>query len=90
MNALPSSAPDLLARLDAVVGARGLVTDTAGMAPYLTDWRGLYEGRATAVVRPASTAEVAGVVRVCAETGTPVVPQGGNTCLLYTSPSPRD
>ena len=79
MNAPPSSNEGLLARLGAIVGARGLVTDAAEMAPYLTDWRGLYEGHAAAVVRPASTAEVAGIVRVCAESGAPVVPQGGNT-----------
>ena len=39
----------------------------------------VYKGSALAVVRPASTAEVAAVVRLCAETSAPIVPQGGNT-----------
>jgi FAD/FMN-containing dehydrogenase len=69
----------LLARLGAAVGERGLVTDAGDMAPYLRDWRELYEGRAIAIARPASTEEVASIVRVCAETRTPIVPQGGNT-----------
>ena len=72
-------AVDLLSRLGGIVGPRGLVTDPAEMAPYLKDWRELYEGHAFAIVRPASTEEVAAVVRLCAETRTPIVPQGGNT-----------
>ena len=47
--------------------------------PYLVDWRGRYHGRAMAVVKPASTEEVATAVRLCAERGVLVVPQGGNT-----------
>ncbi len=53
----------------------------ADAAPYLADWRGRYSGRALAVVRPASTDEVAAVVRLCASAGVPIVPQGGNTSL---------
>ncbi|MFQ5468467.1 MAG: FAD-binding oxidoreductase, partial [Kiloniellaceae bacterium] len=34
------------------------------------------------VVKPADTAEVATVVRLCAEAGVPMVPQGGNTGLV--------
>src|SRR6185369_11566473 len=45
------------------------------------DWRGRYRGVTPAVVLPASTAEVSAVVRVCADTATPIVPQGGNTGL---------
>jgi FAD/FMN-containing dehydrogenase len=71
----------LLARLTAAVGPRHVLTDDADTAPWLTDWRGRFRGRALAVVRPASTAEAAAVVRACAEAGTPVVPQGGNTGL---------
>ena len=49
------------------------------MAPYLTDWRGRYTGRAQAVVLPGCTEEVAAVVRLCASQSIPMVPQGGNT-----------
>ena len=72
---------DLLLRLDAVVGDKGLTTDAATMAPFLMDERGMYQGEAIALVRPASAAEVAAVVRLCARAGTPIVPQGGNTGL---------
>jgi FAD/FMN-containing dehydrogenase len=68
-------------RLRAIVGPAGLLTDPADTAPYLADWRGRYRGEAEAVVRPASTAEVAAVVAACAQAGVAVVPQGGNTGL---------
>ena len=68
-----------LERIGAIVGQQGLLTDPRDLEPYLGDWRGFYRGAAPAVVRPAATDQVAAVVRVCAETGTAVVPQGGNT-----------
>ncbi|WP_270936664.1 FAD-binding oxidoreductase [Falsiroseomonas oryzae] len=74
--------PTLLDRLSAILGPRGLLTDPADIAPHLTDWRGLYQGASPAVARPASTEEVAAVVRLCAETRTPLVPQGGNTSMV--------
>lgn len=70
---------DLLARLADAVGSSGLIADASDMAPYLADWRGAYAGRAAAVVRPATTDEVAAVVRACADSRVPIVPQGGNT-----------
>jgi FAD/FMN-containing dehydrogenase len=71
----------LIERIRAVVGPAGLTTGAEESAVYATDWRKRYFGKPLAVVRPASTAEVAQVVRACAETRTPVVPQGGNTGL---------
>ena len=47
----------------AVVGERGLLTG-ASTAGYVEDWRRLYRGRTPAVVRPASTDELARVVRL--------------------------
>lgn len=69
----------LIAALNAIVGAPGLLTDAADMAPFLTDWRGIYAGQAAAVVRPANRDELAGVMALCAQQGIIVVPQGGNT-----------
>ncbi len=69
----------LRARLDAAVGSAQVLTDASDVAPFLTDWRGRYQGRALAVVRPGTTEEVAAVVRLCAEGRVPIVPQGGNT-----------
>jgi len=71
-----------LDHIKAVVGAKGWIDDPALSAPYLVEERGLYKGRAALVVRPASSDEVAGVVRICAEAGIAVVPQGGNTSLV--------
>lgn len=64
----------------AIVGESAMVTGAA-MAPYLTDWRGRYTGRARCVVKPAGTGEVAAVVALCARERVPMVPQGGNTGL---------
>jgi FAD/FMN-containing dehydrogenase len=69
----------LRARLDAAAGAEHVLTDPADMAPYLSDWRGRFHGRAFAVVRPGSVDQVSAVVRACAELRAPIVPQGGNT-----------
>jgi len=61
------------------------------MEPYLREERGLHVGEAALVVRPASTEEVAAVVRLCAEAGIAIVPQGGNTGLVSGSiPFPGD
>jgi len=49
------------------------------MDAWLTDWRGRYTGRALALASPATTAEVAALVRLCAAHGVPIVPQGGNS-----------
>ncbi|WP_454455657.1 FAD-binding oxidoreductase [Thauera phenylacetica] len=72
---------ELNARLRAIVGAANVLEAEADMAPFLSDWRGRYHGRARAVVRPSDTAEVAAVVAACAQAGVAMVPQGGNTGL---------
>jgi FAD/FMN-containing dehydrogenase len=51
------------------------------MAPFLCDWRKRYFGKALAVLLPSNTAEVAQIVRICAEFHISLVPQGGNTGL---------
>ncbi|MCK6398096.1 FAD-binding oxidoreductase [Thauera aminoaromatica] len=72
---------ELNARLRAIVGAANVLDGDTDMAPFLSDWRGRYHGRARAVVRPRDTAEVAAVVAACAQAGVAMVPQGGNTGL---------
>ncbi|MEO5771292.1 MAG: FAD-binding protein, partial [Burkholderiaceae bacterium] len=66
----------LLAALRECVGEAQVLTDDDCSA-FEVDWRTRWYGRARAVVRPGSTAEVAAVVRACAAHGTPIVPQGG-------------
>jgi FAD/FMN-containing dehydrogenase len=70
-----------LSRLKAVVGPSGYVDDPADMAAFCTSWRDGWNGRTALVLRPQSTAEVAAIVRICAEQRVPIVPQGGNTGL---------
>lgn len=74
--------PDLLARLAALLGPKGYTTDADSMAPWLTDWRGKYIGRAAAMLSPGSTEEVAAVVRLCAAEQAALVPQGGNSGMV--------
>ena len=72
----------LLDRIAARIGPQHVLADPADMAGYLTESRGLYQGTALAVVRPADTGEVAFAVRECARAGVAVVAQGGNTGLV--------
>jgi len=72
---------DTIEALGDIVGHDGLIVDPALMQPYLSDWRDRFHGRALAVVRPRSTAEVARVVEHCVAAGIAMVPQGGNTGL---------
>ena len=86
---MAESAAPFMTSLQAIVGESNVITADADTAPYVTDWRERYHGRARAVVRPASTSEVAAVARACAEHGVPIVPQGGNTGLCGgATPSP--
>jgi FAD/FMN-containing dehydrogenase len=71
----------LLERLRRTVGDAGLLAEPADWAPYATDWRRRYAGRPLAVVKPATTAQVAEVVRACADARAAIVPQAGNTSL---------
>ena len=72
---------ELLDTLRDIVGAPHCLGGEADKAPFLTDWRGRYTGKALAVVFPADTGQVAAVVRACAAAGCGIVPQAGNTGL---------
>ncbi|MBB3174217.1 FAD/FMN-containing dehydrogenase [Endobacter medicaginis] len=71
----------LLDQLASLLGPSGLLTGS-DMTGFESDWRGLYHGRAAAVLRPADTAQVAQAVRLCAAAGASIVPQGGNTSMV--------
>jgi FAD/FMN-containing dehydrogenase len=82
MTAATLAPQTLLSRLAAIVGERNVLSEAADMAAYLAEPRELFHGKARCVVRPGSTAEVAAVLKLCDETHTSVVPQGGNTGLV--------
>jgi FAD/FMN-containing dehydrogenase len=80
---MPASLPKpLLSRFAAIVGDRHALTEPADVAPHLVELRGLYRGETPMVLRPGSTEEVAAILKLATETGTAVVPQGGNTGLV--------
>ncbi len=70
-----------LADLRNAVGAAHVIHE-GDRSAWEQDWRRRWRGRSLAVVRPASTAEVAAVVKACAAHGLSLVPQGGNTGLV--------
>ena len=74
--------PETLARMKAIVGPKGFIDAAEDMGSYLVERRDLYQGRTAAVLRPATTAEVSALMKIAHETGTKVVPQGGNTGLV--------
>jgi FAD/FMN-containing dehydrogenase len=75
---------NLIESLRHIVGAPHVLTE-GDLSAWEQDWRRRVRGKALAVVRPASTQEVAAVVKACAAAGAPIVPQGGNTGLSVGS-----
>ena len=73
---------DVISRLKAVLGEGGWSQDPDRLAPKLVEERGRWKGATPLLVLPRSVDEVAAVVGLCFETGTPIVPQGGNTGLV--------
>ena len=80
----------LIERVAARCGQKAVVTDPAEIEPWLSDWRGRVHGRSDAILAPASTEEVAAIVRLAGELGVPLVPQGGNTGMVAGATPPAD
>ncbi|MFO1186326.1 MAG: FAD-binding oxidoreductase [Alphaproteobacteria bacterium] len=79
MVRLMTVAESVLSRIEAALGPKGVTRDPAAIAPHVVEWRDRYFGATPLLARPATTQEVAAVVKICAESGTGLVPQGGNT-----------
>ncbi|HXI86312.1 MAG TPA: FAD-binding oxidoreductase [Parvularculaceae bacterium] len=73
--------PAAVQAIRAVLGARGVI-EGADRGPYLSEWRERWPGEAALIVAPASTEEVAKVVKICADHNIAITPQGGNTGLV--------
>jgi FAD/FMN-containing dehydrogenase len=82
MRAVATADHDLLSRFSAIVGERYAITDPSAQAPYLVEMRGLYQSHSPMVLRPGSVAEVSAILKLASETGTAIVPQGGNTGMV--------
>ena len=73
---------DIARALRAAIDENAVVTDPGVLAAHEVDWTGRFRGRAVALARPGSAAEVGAALRACAAAGVGVVPQGGNTGLV--------
>lgn len=73
-----------------ILGDKGITIEQDDIAPWLNDWRGHYHGAAAAILSPATTKELAACVRLAAEHGIPLVPQGGNTSMVGGATPPAD
>lgn len=69
-------------RFAEIIGEAHVLTDASDQAPYLTEWRDLYQGVTSMVLRPGSTEEVSAVMTYAYQHDLKVVPQGGNTGLV--------
>jgi FAD/FMN-containing dehydrogenase len=74
--------PPFLAKLKAALGDGGWTDDADRLAPHLVEWRDRWSGITPLLVLPRSAEEVAKIVRLCAEAGVAITPQGGNTGLV--------
>lgn len=72
---------DLLAEVARPVFAGRWITEASEMAPFLTDWRSRWTGRALAIAQPDTPEDVAKIVQWCHRYDVAIVPQGGNTGL---------
>ncbi|UGY10929.1 FAD-binding oxidoreductase [Phyllobacterium pellucidum] len=77
-----SLTPDLLARFSAIVGEGNALRNAHDIEPYLIEPREKFGGRTALVLRPSTVEEVAAILKLATETGTAIVPQGGNTGLV--------
>lgn len=71
-------------------GPKSVITDADAIQPWLSDWRGRFHGNAPAMLAPNSTEEVAAIIGLAAESGLPLVPQGGNTGMVGGATPPAD
>jgi FAD/FMN-containing dehydrogenase len=74
--------PDILTQFRSALGSAGYRDDPDDLAPWLTDWRGRFTGKAPAMLSPANTSEVAAIVKLAAEHCIALVPQGGNSGMV--------
>ncbi|MEQ1547885.1 MAG: FAD-binding oxidoreductase [Chakrabartia sp.] len=90
MSSSEPLSPFLREQFAHALGPKGFLEDPSDIAPWLKDWRGVYEGRASAILAPANAKEVQAVVRLASEHNIPLVPQGGNTSMVGGATPPLD
>ena len=73
---------DGLAAFRALLGPKGYHDDPDDLAPWLSDWRGRYTGKAAAMLSPANTQEVSALIKIASKHQIALVPQGGNSGMV--------
>ena len=81
---------EMIAQVRECLGPKTVVTDPIDLEPWLSDWRGRVHGRADALFTPATTEQVAEIVKLAAKHRVPLVPQGGNTGMVAGATPPED
>lgn len=66
-------------KIKIILGPGGYIDDPAQMEKHLVAWRGGWRGTSPLVALPSTTMQVAEIIKVCAASRIPIVPQGGNT-----------
>ncbi|TCT07172.1 4-phosphoerythronate dehydrogenase (FAD-dependent) [Tepidamorphus gemmatus] len=74
--------PELIDRFASLVGPGQALSAPGDIEPFIVEHRDLYRGVTPLVLRPGTVAEVSAILRLAHETGTAIVPQGGNTGLV--------
>ena len=80
----------LIEQAGQALGPKVVITDQREIEPWVTDWRGRVHGMSPAMLAPATTDEVVDIVRLAAEHGVALVPQGGNTGMAAGATPPAD
>ncbi|MES2291888.1 MAG: FAD-binding oxidoreductase [Pseudomonadota bacterium] len=73
---------EIFDRLKDAAGPNGFSEDAGEIAPHLEEWRSRNHGRSPLLLKPATTDQVSAILAICHQTGTAIVPQGGNTGLV--------
>jgi FAD/FMN-containing dehydrogenase len=85
-----SDALQLIEEVRGRFGPKAAIIDRSEVEPWLTDWRGRFHGNAAGILAPASTEEVAAIVRLAGAHHVALVPQGGNTGMVGGATPPAD
>ena len=73
---------EFLSEAKQLLGDKGWRMDAESLEDVATPWRGTYRGHTPFLALPASTDDVAALVKLCAKHGVAITPQGGNTGLV--------
>src|SRR5580692_7786176 len=73
---------EIFERLKTASGPNGFSEDPNEIEPYLQEWRGRTHGKSVLLLRPQTTEQISAILAICHQTGTHIVPQGGNTGLV--------